>query len=279
MISTAGSPSTVTVIRMNEKAVGLILKEQDYKENAVILTVLFEEYGKLSLVAQGARKMSSKNRGNILPYTKGEFSFDYREGKTMFRMKTAHTLELYRFLHEDLNASLACAVLAEVINAFLMEGAEPSFSDHCFKLFEEACTAWNTKHPADIVLAVSLADILKTQGIAPDVDECVLCGDTSVSAISVNDGGFLCASCAMKRNVRFSEPMRLRAFRLINKAKLEHLPVLEEAMGSALKECDLLAEFIRTHAGLPLRSYTLFQRMFQETEPELPASSGVAKGA
>ena len=257
---------------MNEQAVGLILREQDYKENAVILTVLFEEYGKLSLVAQGARKMSSKNRGNILPYTKGEFSFDYREGKTMFRLKTAHTVELYRFLHEDLNASLACAVLAEVINAFLMEGAEPGFSAHCAHLFEDSCRAWNDRHPADLVLAVALADILKTQGIAPDVDECVLCGDTSVSAISVNDGGFLCASCARKRNVPFSEPVRLRAFRLINKASPEHLEILEEAMDSAMKECDLLAEFIRTHAGLPLRSYTLFQRMFQEQTPaEKPA--------
>ena len=186
---------------MNEQAVGLILKEQDYKENAVILTVLFEEYGKLSLVAQGARKMSSKNRGNILPYTKGEFSFDYREGKTMFRMKTAHTIELYRFLHEDLNASLACAVLAEVINAFLLEGAEPELAARCARLFEDACTAWNDRHPADLVLAVALADILKTQGIEPDVDECVLCGNTSVSAISVKEGGFLCASCAAERSI------------------------------------------------------------------------------
>jgi hypothetical protein len=89
----------------------------------------------------------------------------------------------------------------------------------------------------------------------------------------VTDGGFLCASCAQKRNVRFSEPSSLRAFRLLNKAGLEHLPILEDAMGGALKECDLLAEFIRTHAGLPLRSYTLFQRMFQEDEPEKTASS------
>lgn len=249
---------------MNEQAVGLILKEQDYKENAVILTVLFEEYGKLSLVAQGARKMSSKNRGNILPYTKGEFSFDYKEGKTMFRLKSAHTIELYRFLHEDLNAGLACAVLAEVINAFLMEGAEPSYAAHCTRLFEEACTAWNNKHSADIVLAVALADMLRTQGIEPDVDECVLCGSTSVSAVSAAEGGFLCADCASAHRIPFSTPERLRAFRLINKASLEHIEILEKTMDTAYAECTLLAEFIRLHAGLPLRSYTLFQRLYDD---------------
>ena len=261
---TAASHSTDTGIQMNDQGTGLILKEQDYKENAVILTVLFKEYGKLSLIAQGARKMTSKNRGSILPYTKGEFSFDYKEGKTMFRLKNAHTLEFYRYLHEDLNASLACAVLAEVVNAFLEEGADLSYAEHCADLFESACRAWNEKHEASIVLACALADMLKTQGIEPDVDECVLCGSTSVSAVSVRDGGFLCADCAAKHAVPFSEPERLRAFRLINKAEMKHIPVLEEAMGDAQRECGLLADFIRTHAGLQLRSYALFQRMYED---------------
>ena len=265
---TAGSHSTGTGIPMNEQATGLILKEQDYKENAVILTILFEEYGKLSLIAQGARKMASKNRGSILPYTKGEFSFDYKEGKTMFRLKSAHTVEFYRYLHEDLNASLACAVLAEVMNAFLEEGAALSYSGHCAALFENACRAWNEKHEASIVLACALADMLKTQGIEPDVDECVLCGNTSVSAVSVREGGFLCADCAARHGVMFSEPERLRAFRLINKAQMEHIPILEEAMTDALGECGLLVDFIRTHAGLPLRSYALFQRMYEDRETD-----------
>lgn len=33
---------------MNEQITGLILKQTDYRENAVILTVLTEDYGKLS---------------------------------------------------------------------------------------------------------------------------------------------------------------------------------------------------------------------------------------
>ena len=124
VISTAGSHSTDTGTLMNDKTVGLILKEQDYRESSVILTVLTEEYGKISLVAQSARKMTSKNRGSILPYTKGEFFFDFKETRTMFRLKTAHTIEMYRYLHEDLNASLAIAVIAEVMDAFLLESAD-----------------------------------------------------------------------------------------------------------------------------------------------------------
>ena len=263
MISTAGSRSTDTGTLMNDKTVGLILKEQDYRESSVILTVLTKEYGKISLVAQSARKMTSKNRGSILPYTKGEFFFDFKETRTMFRLKTAHTIEMYRYLHEDLNASLAIAVIAEVMDAFLLESADFELSSHFYALFEETCTALNERHRADIVLAVTLADLLDVQGIGPDVDECVLCGNTNVAAISVRDGGFLCADCAAGHGVSLNDLSSLRAFRLINKAKLAHCSILEEHMDSAMETCTLLVEFLRQHAGLSVRSFPLFQQMFQ----------------
>ncbi|MBR4454795.1 MAG: DNA repair protein RecO [Solobacterium sp.] len=246
---------------MNEKLTGLILRERDYKDNSVLLTVLTKEYGKLSLVAQGARKMSSKNRSSVFPYTKGEFLFDYKEGRTMFRMRTAHTVKMYRHLHENLNASLACGVLAEVIDSFLPEGTDLSFSMFCYDLFESACEALDQGHRDDIVLAVGLARMMETQGIAPDVDECVLCGRTVVTSLSVKEGGFLCSSCALAHGIAPAEAADLRAFRLINKARMEHLSILETHMESARKECGLLTEFIRTHAGIPVKSFALYQRM------------------
>ena len=66
-------------------------------------------------------------------------------------------------------------------------------------------------------------------------------------------------------SVPLREPEKLRAFRLINKASLEHTEMLEEILGSALDECRILVEFLRTHAGLPVRSFALFQRMAEES--------------
>ena len=247
---------------MNDRTTGFILRETDYKDNSVILTVLTREYGKISFVAQGVRKMTSHNRGSILPYTKGEFLFDYKEGKTIFRMRTAHTVSFYRHLHEDLDASLAIAVLAECADAFLLEGADMSFSQACYDLFDQACTLFEEGHRADIVLAAALASLMKLQGIGPDVDECVQCGRTDVVSISVREGGFLCAVCAGKTASLVREPYELRRFRLINKAELSHVPVLEEHIDTAYPDLTLLVEMIRLHAGLSLKSYALFQRMF-----------------
>ncbi len=64
---------------MNDRIIGFILNQRDYKESAVILTVLTEDYGKISLIAAGVKKMTSRNAGSILPYTKAEFQLDYRD--------------------------------------------------------------------------------------------------------------------------------------------------------------------------------------------------------
>lgn len=249
---------------MNDRVTGLILREQDYKENSVIVRVLTKEYGKISFVGQGVRKMTSKNRGSLMPYTKAEILFDYKDRKTMFRLKSAHTLDMYRVIHEDLNAGLACSVLAEIIDESLIEGEDPDLSAACYDLFEKACCLLQEGHRADVVVAAGLSELLSLEGIEPDVDECVLCGKTSVTSISVKDGGFLCEECAMKHGVRPRDPADLKAFRLINKATLDHVGVLEDHMESAVTEASLLVEFIRMHLGLPVRSYALFQRMYSE---------------
>ncbi|MBR2759688.1 MAG: DNA repair protein RecO [Solobacterium sp.] len=242
---------------MNDQVVGLILKEADYRENSVILTVLTKEFGKLSIVVRGVRKLTSKNRAATIPYTRSELSIDYREGRTIFHLKSAVCLEFYRFLHEDLSAGCAIAVLAELIDAFTLDESDIRFAEICFDLFEETCRLLNERHPADLVLAVAVAELMKTQGIGPDVDECVHCGKKSVRAISAKEGGFLCQECAVKLGVPFRETAELRQFRLINKASLRHMNLLEERIEDAREDLSVLIEMIRSHAGLRVRSYRL----------------------
>ena len=246
---------------MNDRVTGLILREMDYKENSVILSVLTEEYGKISFTVQGARKLTSKNRASAMPYTKAEFTFDYREGKTIFRLKSAVCLEFYRFLHEDLSAQCAAAVLAELIDAFTMESPDRELSLFCYRLFEDTCRLLNEKHPASLVLAVAVSNLMKTQGIGPDVEECVLCGKTSVRAISAKEGGFLCQDCAIREQVPFLSREELLHFRLINRAELSHIELLEQTIRDAGSDLSVLIEMIRTHAGIRVKSYRLFQKL------------------
>jgi DNA repair protein RecO (recombination protein O) len=249
------------VTTMNDTVTGLIIKSMEYKEYDAILTILTREYGKIALRAAGVHKMGSKNAGSILPYTLAEFQFDYKPDRTMFRMKTARTKKLFRHLHEDLNASSAAAVASEAADAFTLGGVE---TDTIREIAEEleACFGYlDQGKDGTTVLSLYLSDIMRLSGIAPDVDECVHDGRTTVAAISIADGGFLCPECAQRENVSFNTPEEIKRFRLIVKAGLAHFDAVEKAGGADPGDLKILEEMIRLHGGMTMRSFTLFNRI------------------
>ncbi|MEF9968114.1 MAG: DNA repair protein RecO [Longicatena sp.] len=87
---------------MNEMVLGLVLKQSEYRENDALLTVLTEEYGKLTFVARGVKKMTSKSSIACMPYVISEFCFDYLEDKSMFTIKNASLKVSNRHIQEDL---------------------------------------------------------------------------------------------------------------------------------------------------------------------------------
>ncbi len=244
---------------MNDAVNALILKQSDYREADVLLTVLTKEYGKVSFVAAGARRMTSKNKGSILPYTEASIQFDYRPGKTMFKMKTAHSLHLYRKLHEDLILSSAAAVLADT--ADILSYAEEDPSGEVYELLAQGFEALNEGKDPDTVLSLFLADMLKMHGLEPDVDECVHCGRTNVSAIDIREGGFLCAEHAAAAGVPLSSTIDLKRFRLVVKAGMEHLDIVLQSGGAKRQDLAILTGILRQHGAVKLHSFAFYDKL------------------
>jgi DNA repair protein RecO len=245
---------------MNESVEALILSQSDYRDHDVMIRVMTAEYGILGFIAAGARKMTSRNAGSILPYTKAEIQFDYKEGRTLFRLKTARTRELWRSMHEDLTRSSAAAVAAELCLGMADESGASAKEE--YEYLETAFRCLNEGTDPVTVLALYMSDLMKLFGIEPDVDECVRCGETTVHAVSVKDGGFLCAKHAQEAGVTVTDPGSLKRFRLLVKGGLAHIEMIEKAGGAKPADLEILAEMLKMHAGLTLRSFAFFKRFF-----------------
>lgn len=247
---------------MNDFVQGLIIRQIDFKDYDAILTVLTKEYGKISFRASGVRRMSSKNAGAVLPYTLAEFAFDYKPDQTMFRMKTARTVKLYRHLHEDLGSSYGAAAAANAADAFSLPGEDFEEKEELFTCMERCFAYLDQGKDSNIVLCLYLADLMQLFGIQPEVDGCVRCGSPKVSAVSVNDGGFLCAVHAKENGISCSSPEELKRFRLIVKAGLEHLEIVEKAGGVKPLDLRILEQMIRLHGAMDMKSFSLYNRLF-----------------
>jgi DNA repair protein RecO len=247
---------------MNDTVQGLILKQIDFKEYDVILTVLTKEYGKISLRAAGARRMTSKNAGSILPYTLAEFQLDYRPEQTMFRMKTARTIKLYRHMHEDLAASYAAGAASSTADAFTLPGEEFPEKESVFAYTEKCFSLLDEGRETNLVLCLYLTDMMDLFGIQPEVDGCAVCGSTKVAAVSAEEGGFLCAEHAKEIGIPLQSKERLQRFRLIVKAGLEHIDAAAEAGGAEKFDLKVLEDIIRLHGAMNMKSFALYNRLF-----------------
>ena len=246
---------------MNDKVTGLILKQDDYRENSVLIHVLTKEYGKIVFTAAGMRKYTSRNARSLMPYTETEFTYDHKENRTFFRLRSASPVRMHRHIYEDLNAGLAAGVLAEITDSMTYDDPDGRNSVFFYDLFANALNMLDEGKRTDIITAVFMASALNRAGMGPEVDGCVICEKTQVTALSAEEGGFLCQEHAAALSVPAYPVEALRQFRLLNKASLDQIGKLDGLIENAAEDTAVLVDLLRLHGGLEIRSFAFYQHL------------------
>lgn len=229
--------------------VGIILSQMDYKDNDALISFISEETGRITLIAKGIRKPSSKNVYALQPYNTAEIIMNYEEGKTLFSFKSAVSVKNRRKVYDDLQKMCAAQVISEVINTL-------EESEDCYQLVE-FCLDRLMDDRYENVLAFFLGQILRKLGIQPETENCVFCGNKKIKGLSVKDGGFVCGNCSNKEENLDT----LRRIRLLNHIDLEHYAYINNYGDFTDKELDYLNDFFDSYAGIHLKSYSFLQSL------------------
>ncbi|NCB34277.1 MAG: hypothetical protein EOM64_10470 [Erysipelotrichia bacterium] len=153
-------------------------------------------------------------------------------------------------------------MLAESADALMYDGVDIEVGRKIYHMLDQGFALLNQRKRADIIMAVFLADLLRNTGIGPNVDECAICGEKKISAISVRDGGFLCADCAGKQGMLLNSVTRLKQFRLICKADMDKYDIVESCVSDCREDVGLLLAILKEHGNIEIRSFGLYNRLF-----------------
>ncbi len=255
------SPNLVTGSLMNNRVEGIVLSQMDYKENAVLLQVFTKEYGKISFVVRGARKIVSKQQGSILPFSKGEFLFDYVDGKTMFTLKQVKTIKMHKKFLQNFDASTGASMVCEVIQSITNQSFDLHEVELLYSMLDESLDMLEEGKHVGLLTSIFLARVLEVLGFGVVVDGCCLCGNTQIASISMKDGGFLCLTCMKQEGARSYDASTLRSFRYVNKAKIQDFNVLQDYVENEQVLLGLMVGFYEFHTGLRLRSYQFYKEL------------------
>ena len=179
------------------KIKGLVVKVKNINENDKYLTVLCEEYGKISFKASGVRNYKSKNIASAQPFAYSEFTLF--KTPTFIRMNEAQVIESFYGIRLDV-ASLALAVYLSDIASVICVGEHKDDGQILRLLLNTLHILSNQKMPNKTIKAVFELRALAKSGFMPNLEECEACSrrrfdiDTVVF-FDVIGGNIICGDC------------------------------------------------------------------------------------
>ena len=181
----------MTIKKEEVVSLGIVLKTHPYKESDSLVTVYFKDYGKMTLIARGVKKLKSKNASACQSLTLSEFTFIPRNG--LSTMIKASSVDFYRYIKENLELEAYASYFME----FVLKNEEDNQPDlEIFDTLKKSLDALNHGYPYPLVYLLYNAFILKRCGMALQVDGCVRClRQDHIAGISLEDGGFVCHDC------------------------------------------------------------------------------------
>ena len=238
----------------SEVVEGVILKKTPYKENDMILHVYTKDFGKIGILARGVRKMTSKNARAVQEMMISEFEISLKKGlSTLIKATPLHYL---RHIKESIEYEIVGNYILEYYYRYIEEN-KPSYND--YQMLISSLKALDEGYSYLLVYIFFQVYILQSNGIDIEVDGCVKCGDSKVVSISIEDGGFVCASHFNHSKLYSKET--LQAFRHFHKLTIHEIDQFHVS-DDVLKEIISIHEYyIHEYAGISLKSLTFIKQI------------------
>ena len=189
---------------------GIVIRELPSGESGKRLLVFAKGYGKVYVVARGAKNPKSKFLAGTQLFSYCDFQ-TYK-GKGFYAVTQIDIIENFYPIRSDIEKMAYASYLVELTDKVVMARAE---EDQILELLIRAL--WLiSKSEENISLLVRIFELklLQLAGFMPQIDECVICGrKDSLSYFSVEEGGTVCADCACE-NLHF--PISSGSIRAIN---------------------------------------------------------------
>jgi DNA repair protein RecO (recombination protein O) len=229
------------------KVKGIIISEKPYKESSKLLNVITEEYGVVSLIAKGSKRLKSNLRSISSKLTYAYFQFNYKEGK-LSNLICADVINPLNNIKNDLLKLSYASYILDLTSQVLKENN----NDNIFKILESSILKIEDGYDPDVITNILELKYLSYLGISPNFDNCAICGSSKILTISVEKGGFICTN--HHTNERIVNNKVLKIIRMLYYVDLDKITKLEVS-APVKKEIDnFIDEYYESYTGLYMKT-------------------------
>ena len=235
---------------------GLVIRRVSVGETDRILTLYTRENGKLSAIAKSSRSAKSRSSGATELFTASKFLLG--AGKSLEVVSQIEIINAFVHLRNDLDRISRATYLCELLDSFTISH-DSSNSEVLYDLSVAALALLEEENSyQDGVVHAFELRLLEAQGYAPELMNCVKCGEeakTRSVGYSPVSGGVLCAKDRFQSEDSFSlTPETLELLRLLQTSKRSVLLGLQPNEQVVAEVAKVLRRTIREHTDRELKS-------------------------
>lgn len=192
---------------------GVVLRSVPYGENDMLVTLLTEREGRITVIAKGARSMRSKIIGGIQPYTYANFEIAGKSGPGWIRSILVH--ESFTGMRAELLPLTLAQYLSDVAIELSGEGVPAGeLLPLLLNTFYLLSVRIDGRDEGEILRVKSVFELrsMAISGYLPDLSGCSRCGTENIedaAYLDVMNGSYLCASCfgkALDKRIPIPDP-------------------------------------------------------------------------
>jgi DNA repair protein RecO (recombination protein O) len=243
---------------MLQKCEGIVIRTTDYGETNKIVTIYTREWGKVGVMARGAKKPNSRLSSITQLFTHGYFLIN--RGSGLGSMQQGETATSLRSIGEDIFLTAYASYIVELTDK-CTEEKKPN--PYHFELLYQTLNYLNEGYDPDILMNIYEMKMLNVLGLNPILNQCSICGNTDGQfSFSIREGGFICHRCLEKDPYHFklspSAVKLLRVFYYFDLSRLGNISVKDETKAE-LK--NIITSYYDEYSGLHLKSKKFLNSM------------------
>lgn len=231
-----------------QKIEGIVLSETNYSESSKILNILTKDYGLISTISKGCRKIKSKLRSVSTKLTYGIFHVYYKENG-LSTIITVDVINSFRNILGNLSNISYATYITELTNQVVKQHNDPNI----YNLFISSLKKIDEGFDPSIITNILEVKYLEYLGIKPSIDECALCGSTkAIVTLDPKSGGYVCENCYTDQIKVSDKTIKLiRLFYYVDIDKISKLDISSETMREINS---FIEEYYDDYTGLYLKS-------------------------
>lgn len=228
------------------KVEAVVIRSMDYGEGNKIITLYTREFGKVGVVARGAKKVKSRISAMTQLFSHGEYTY-YRTSQ-LGTLNHGELLSSHHALREDIQKTAYAAHIVELIDRML---AENEGSSYIFEQLIAALQAIEDDKDLQIVTHLFELKMLTISGYAPVMEQCVSCGsELSSGVFSISIGGMMCTACRSQdpSAIRLSDKA-YKLIRIMQQLDIRRLGKIEVSTETKAELKQVMRSFLDTHVS------------------------------